>query len=440
MLPESIMLDNFRHIHFIGIGGSGISALAYLALAHKIRVSGSDVSENPTTKNLKKEGATIHIGHSAKNLDELCELVIYTEAIDKKNNPEYLEAVKREVEMMSYFQALGLLSAHKKTIAVAGTHGKTTTTAMLGLALIEAKTDPTVIVGSRVPAFDNKNLRTGHSEWLVVEACEYRRSFLNLQPFGVVVLNCELEHVDYYKSEDDYVSAFRELVEKIPEDGFLVYNENDANCVKVSKACKGERIPVSLAHGEELKLKVAGEFNELNANMAFAAAIEVTEQTGLIRKGLEDFAGTARRMEVKGEKNGILVMDDYGHHPTEVRVTLEALKKAHPNRRLICVFQPHQYSRTYELLDQFTHAFAAADVVIIPNIFEARDTAEGKAKISAEKLAQAISQNHPDCRWGKSFEETLDMLKTEAKSGDLIVTMGAGDVYKIGESFFENGH
>lgn len=432
------MLDNFRHIHFIGIGGSGISALAYLALAHGIKVSGSDVSENPTTENLKKEGAHIYIGHSNKNLDEFCELVIFTEAIDKKKNPEYLEAEKRGISLMSYFQALGQLSAHKKTIAVCGTHGKTTTTAMLGLALIEAKVDPTVVVGSRVSVFDNKNLRAGHSQWLVAEACEYRRSFLNLQPFGVVMLNCELEHVDYYKNEDDYVSAFRELVEKIPENGFLVYNENDPNCVKVSKVCKGERIPVPMGNKEGLKLKVAGEFNELNANMAFAAAIEVTDQTGLVRQGLENFGGTARRMEVKGEKNGVLVMDDYGHHPTEVRVTLEALKKANPSRRLICVFQPHQYSRTYELLNQFTHAFAAADTVIIPNIFEARDSVEDKDKISAEKLVLAIRQNHPDCRWGRNFAETLSMLKNEAKSGDLIVTMGAGDVYKIGEMYLNS--
>jgi UDP-N-acetylmuramate--alanine ligase len=431
------MLDNFRHIHFIGIGGSGISALAYLALAHGIKVSGSDMSENPTTENLKKTGALIYIGHSAKNLDELCELVVYTEAIDKKKNSEYLEAVKRGVKFMSYFQALGQLSEHKKTIVVTGTHGKTTTTAMLGLALIEAKADPTVIVGSRVPAFDNKNLRTGHSQWLVAEGCEYRRSFLNFQPLGIVLLNCELEHVDYYKGEADYVSAFRELVEKIPEDGFLIYNENDKNCRQVSKACKGERIPVAFGNSEGLKLKVAGDFNELNANMAFAAAIQVTDQTHLIRQGLENFAGTARRMEVKGEKNGILVMDDYGHHPTEVKVTLQAIKKAHSDRRLICVFQPHQYSRTYELLDQFTHAFADADTVIIPNIFEARDTAEDKAKISAEKLAQAISQNHANCRWGESFEKTLQILRQEAKKGDLIVTMGAGDIYKIGEKFLK---
>lgn len=432
------MLDNFRHVHFIGIGGSGISALAYLALAHNIKVSGSDTSQNPTIDKLTGEGVVIHIGHAKRNVGELCELVIYTEAIDRQKNPEYLEAERRGIPMLSYFQALGRLSQSKKTIVVSGTHGKTTTTAMLGEALINAKTDPTVIVGSRVPAFGNKNICIGHSEWLVAEGCEYRRSFLNFQPFGVVLTNCELDHPDYYKNEGDYVSAFKELVEKIPKNGFLVFNKSDKNCQSLSKMCKGEKLPVSLP-GEELKLKVAGDFNQLNANLAFAAALQVTDQTHLIREALENFSGTARRMEVKGEKNGVLVIDDYGHHPTEIRVTLAALKKTHPNRRLICIFQPHQYSRTYELLDQFAHSFSSADIVIIPNIFEARDTAEDKAKISAEKLAQAIQKNGVDCRWGKGFPETLKMLKNTAVKGDLIVTMGAGDVYLIGEEFLQRG-
>lgn len=427
------MLDNFRHIHFIGIGGSGISALAYLAMAHELKVSGSDLAANPTTGNLEKEGAVIYIGHKKENLSELCELVIYSEAIDKEKNPEYIEAVKRGIPTISYFEALGQLSARKKTIVVAGTHGKTTTTAMLGQALITAKEDPTVIVGSRVPAFENRNIQIGHSQWLVAEGCEYRRSFLHFQPFGVVLLNCELEHVDYYKSQKDYIAAYQELVTKIPEDGFLVYNEDDENCKLISESCKGKKLPVSAATSEKLNLKIPGEFNQTNAAHALKAAKQVTGNTELARQGLESFTGTARRMEVKGEKDGVLVMDDYGHHPTEVRVTLKALKKAHTGRRLICVFQPHQYSRTHELLDHFAHAFGDADMVIIPNIFEARDTNEDKAKISAEKLVQIISKNHPDCRWGENFEKTLQILKKEAKQGDLIVTMGAGDVYKIGE-------
>jgi UDP-N-acetylmuramate--alanine ligase len=434
------MLDNFRHIHFIGIGGSGISALAYLALAHNLKVSGSDLTANPTTENLAKEGAHIHIGHNKENLDELCELVIYSEAIDRGNNIEYLEAYKRRIKTLSYFEALGQLSAYKRTIVVAGTHGKTTTTAMLGQALIAAGEDPTVIVGSRVPAFDNRNIQIGHSQWLVVEGCEYRRSFLHLEPFGVVLLNCELEHIDYYKSQEDYIAAYKELVAKIPASGFLVYNADDEHCKLISESCKGKKIPVAAATSEKLTLKVPGEFNQLNAAHALKAAEQTTENMEGLHKGLEEFSGTARRMEMKGEKGGVLVIDDYGHHPTEVRATLKALKETHTGRRLICVFQPHQYSRTHELLDHFAHAFVDAGLVIIPNIFEARDTDEDKAKISAEKLVQVISDKHPDCRWGESFENTQNLLQKYAKKGDLIVTMGAGDVYKIGDDFIADPH
>lgn len=432
------MLDNFRHLHFIGIGGSGISALAYLALAHGIKVAGSDMSNNPNTDKLEKAGAKIYIGHAKENLDELAELVIFSEAINRKENPEFLSAQKRGVKMMSYFEALGAMSAQKKTIVVTGTHGKTTTTAMLGQALLEAGEDPTVIVGSRVPAFENRNIHIGHSQWLVVEGCEYRRSFLSFKPFGVVILNCELEHVDYYKDEEDYVAAFGELVSKIPEDGFLIYNAEDANCIKVSQFCKGEIIGVTMSDAKSITLKIPGEFNKLNAAHALKAAGQISQESGKISQdsakllqGLANFSGTARRMEIKGEKNGIKVIDDYGHHPTEVRATLGALKEAYPKKRLICVFQPHQYSRTHQLIGDFAKAFGDADLVIIPNIFEARDSAEDKEKVSAASLAERI----PGARHGENFEKTLEMLEKEAKKGDIVLTMGAGDVYKIGETF-----
>ncbi len=433
------MLDKYRHVHFIGIGGSGISAIAYLALAHNLKVSGSDLSKNPTTDQLKKEGATIHIGHTKENLNDLAELVVYSEAIDKESNPEFLEAQKRGLETISYFKALGMITEHKKTIIITGTHGKTTTTAMLGEALIQAKMDPTVIVGSRVPAFKNHNIYIGKSKWLVVEGCEYRRSFLNLKPFGVVLLNCELEHPDYYKNEEDYVSAFQELAEKIPHDGFLVFNNEDNNAKKVSTFCHGTLIPVSrqTAKELELKLKVAGDFNQFNAAHAYKAAAFISDKTAAIKKGLEGFKGTARRMEVKGEKDGVMVIDDYGHHPTEIKVTLKAIKEKCPDRRLICVFQPHQYSRSHQLIDEFKKAFKDAEMVIVPDIFEARDSNEDKEKISAMSFAETVNQTHGNVIWGKSKEESLNLVKQTVKEGDILLTMGAGDVYKIGESFLK---
>jgi len=425
------LLDNFRHIHLIGIGGSGISALAYLALAHGLKVSGSDISQNPTTEDLSKAGAELFIKHNTANVGELVELVIYSDAIDKANNPEYIIAIQRGIQVLSYFEALGALSAHKKTIVVTGTHGKTTTTAMLGQALIEAGEDPTVIVGSRVPAFENRNIKIGHSPWLVAEGCEYRRNFLSFKPFGIVLLNCELEHVDYYKSEEDYLKAFEQLIEKLPKDGFLIYNNDDENCQKLAIKASCKAIGVSMTDAQDIKLKIPGDFNKLNAVHALVTAEQINDNFAGIRQGLANFTGTARRMELKGEKSGILIIDDYGHHPTEVKVTLKALKEKYPARRLICVFQPHQYSRASQLIGEFSKAFDQADKVIIPNIFSARDTDEDKKGISAKAFADQI----PNASWGKTAENTLDILKSEAKSGDLIVTMGAGDVYKIAGEF-----
>lgn len=429
------MFDNLHPLHFIGIGGSGISALAYLALAQNKRVSGSDVGENPTTQELQQDGVKLFKGHQKEHLPPKTELVIYTEAIDRANNPEYLEAQRRGLPCLSYFEALGALSKEKKTIAVAGTHGKTTTTAMLGQALIAAGLDPTVIVGTRVPAFGGKNIHLGQGDFFVVEACEYRRSFLHLQPFGVVLLNCELEHVDYYKNEDDYVSAFQALIQKLPEEGFLVYNQEDENCRKIAQGCLVKTIGVHWEEAEGMALKVPGTFNQLNAAHALKAAEQMGGATELILDSLSRFGGTSRRMQIKGEAQKILVMDDYGHHPTEVKATLKALKTTYPQKRLICVFQPHQYSRTRELLDRFKTAFVDADVLVIPNIYEARDTPADKAGMNVEKLVQAIAQHHPHVRDGKGLEATTQWLVENAQAGDLVLTLGAGDVDIVGTRF-----
>lgn len=434
------MFTHKQHLHFIGIGGSGISALAHLALARGKTVTGSDHGQNATVEDLKKEGAQIFTGHEKEHVPQKTDLVIYTEAIDKQTNPEYLEAQRLKIPCLSYFEALGQLSVQKKTIAVAGTHGKTTTTAMLGQALIEAGLDPTVIVGTRVPAFENRNIHLGQSDWLVVESCEYRRSFLHLQPFGMVLLNCELEHVDYYKSEEDYVSAFAELAAKLPKDGFLIYNQEDVNCRKIAAQCMVKTIGITAEDAEKITLKIPGSFNQLNGAHAFKAAEQTGAKTEVILDSLSTFSGTARRMEIKGEHNGVLIMDDYGHHPTEVKATLQAIKTAYPDRRLLCVFQPHQYSRTLELLDGFKTSFGAADTVVIPNIYEARDTEEDKAKINAEKLVQTLAEHHPNVRDGKELDGTLQWLKENTQPGDLVLTMGAGDVYKIGEALISNTH
>lgn len=425
----------FDKIHFIGIGGIGISALASWALAEGKKVTGSDASDSALIADLKTQGAKISIGHFSENVGADVELVVYTEAIDSNTNPELGRAKELGIPTLSYFQALGKISEGKKTIAVAGTHGKTTTTAMLGLALIEAGQDPTVIVGSKVREFGNRNIRIGKSDLLVVEACEYRRSFLNLSPFGVVMLNCEADHLDYYKDENDYVKAFEELAREIPEDGFLVINKNDHHLHRVAKKCVGKVVEVGVAEAEQwdMPLLVFGKFNKLNALQAFKAAELLGADAHEVRHALRKFRGTWRRMELKGEFQGAKVYDDYGHHPTEISSTLGALKAAYPNKRLVCVFQPHQHSRTYQLLEGFKGAFKSADKVIVPNIYAARDTEEDKQKIDAERFVVALQEQHPDVVWGESLDKTYALLEKLITPKDLVITMGAGNITELAD-------
>jgi len=419
------------HTHFIGIGGIGISALAYRELNEGSDVSGSDSTNSDLIEDLKKEGARIVIGHSI--LPENTNRVIYTEAINKETNPEYLEAVSRNILTKSYFEALGELTKKNKSILVVGSHGKTTTTAMLGIALIDAELDPTVIVGTKVKEFNKRNVRNGKSSILVVEGCEYRRSFLNLKPYAVVLLNCEWEHPDYYKSEKDYIHAFIELISKIPENGFLVANAQDENVKRITSHFNGTKIWVTNEDAKKMHLKIPGDFNRLNAAHAFITACKIGADESKVYQSLKNFSGTWRRLEIKGELNGATVINDYGHHPTEVRLTLHAIKQKYPNKNIVCVFQPHQYSRTYKMLKKFTESFFDADTVLIPNIYEARDSAEDKSKITAKILAEKI----PNAIFSDGLKNTTLKLQKTITANDLVVIMGAGDVSKIAEDITE---
>ncbi|MBN2087392.1 hypothetical protein JW758_03525 [Candidatus Peregrinibacteria bacterium] len=433
------MIDNYRHIHFIGIGGSGISSIAYLAKSHGLKVTGSDSAHSNITDALKEAGIEVVIGHKKENIDELAELVIFTEAIDQKTNPEYLEAKRLGIKMLNYFEAIGEISQHKKTIVVIGTHGKTTVTAMLGTALVAANYDPMVILGAQVKGFDNKNIKIGHSEWFIVEGCEYRRSFLSLVPFGAVLISCEAEHMDYYKDEEDYINAYIEFVEKIPENGFIVYNKENPNSVKVSEHCKGRKIGVDATMVKELSIKpmIPGDFNMENTAIAFTTAKTIGANEDLVKKELESFRGAARRMEVLGEVNGVTVISDYAHHPTEIKATLKALKKEYSDKRIICVYQPHQYARTLTIMNDLPDSFDEVDLLMIPNIYAARDTEETKSKINAKKLVEMISEKHPNVIWTENFDKTFEKIKEEVKSGDLLLIMGAGDVYEIGDKYIK---
>jgi UDP-N-acetylmuramate--alanine ligase len=433
-------MKNHQKIHFIGVGGIGISSLAYLALEEGKQVTGSDCVGSALIEDLRKCGAQIEIGHSAENLVDDAELVIYTEAIDIETNPEYVKARQMKVPVLNYYEALGQLSSTKKTIAVVGTHGKTTTTAMLGLALINAGEDPTVIVGSKLKEFEGRNISIGGGDLLVVEGCEYRRSFLSLDPFGVVFLNCEAEHLDYYKDEEDYKNAYIELIRKIPVDGFLVANWDDENVREVAAHCAVEPVKVRVSDPEieGLKPQVLGDFNKFNALFALKAAARLEADQEVIKKSLNRFRGTWRRLEMKGEFNGATVIDDYGHHPTEVFLTLEAIRGAYPDKRIVCIFQSHQHSRTRLLIDEFKGAFKYADKVVITDLYDCRDTDLDRAEIDGEKFAKVLEGTHPDVSWSGSLDATYDLLKKEIRPTDLLVVMGAGDVCDLAEKLVKN--
>ncbi len=420
-------------LHFVGIGGIGVSALAGYYLSRGFSVSGSDVSSSAITDSLKEKGAEIFIGHKAENLPADAETVIYTAAASK-DNPEIVEAQKRGIKVQSYAQALGELTKKMKTITVSGMHGKSTTTAMLGLALERAGLDPTVIVGTKLKEWGGNNFRLGQSDLLVIEADEYDRSLLNYWPQILVLLNLEEEHLDTYKDLDDILKTFGEYASHLPENGWLVANAEDLNVNLVA----GDRTQVKKFNSQNsagLNLKVFGKYNIANANAVLAVCdiLGVDKQKAI--ESLNEFTGTWRRMEYKGEVNGAKIYDDYGHHPTEIKATLSGAKSlVSGDGRLWIVFQPHQYQRTHLLFEQFVDAFDTADNVILLPIYSVagRETDEIKKQVSSEKLAQAIAQKkHRQISYIESFDNAVLYLKEHLKPGDVCLVMGAGDVYKL---------
>lgn len=411
-----------------------MSALARLYHAQKHEVTGSDATDSPLLVALRKEGIRVAIGHSLSNVPEGVNFVVYSEAIPI-DNPE-LEAVRSaQISHKTYFEALGEWTRDKKAICIAGTHGKTTTTGLVSLLLMRAGLDPTVVIGSTMAELGHKNMRFGKSSYMVVEACEYRRSFLHLNPFIGVVTNMELDHTDYYRDLEDYVDAFRDFVKKIPKNGALIVNGKDALCREVAKEaqCPVFFFEASSAKVEKFHLKVPGRHNLMNA----LAALIVGRFLGLkeleIIKALESFKGVWRRFEYKGELNGASVYDDYGHHPTEVLATLQGAREEYPNQRLVLVFQPHQHNRALHFLEGFREAFKLADEVIIPNIYAARDSKEDREDMPVKKFVKKLQKTHPCVRFGDGFENTVNYLKKTVDLDDLVIVMGAGDVWEVGE-------
>ena len=433
----SFRIENVHMVHMIGIGGIGVSALARMFLARGVAVSGSDISESIITRALRAKGAAVIIGQSGNNIPERAEMVVYSPAIIP-GNPEYDEAVSRGLPMYSYPEALGLISRGMRTIAVSGTHGKTTTTAMIAHILVKTGKSPTVVAGSlmnAMPAYgipERTNFITGESDVFVVEACEYKRSFLNLAPSVLVITNIEEDHLDYYKDIDDIMDAFKTLVGTMGERGVVIADISLPHIGDVLDGFVGTVIDTRTLF-DGIVLAVPGMHNVANARAAIAAARAVGVSEEAAREALEDFAGTWRRSEYKGlTEHGALLFDDYAHHPTEIRATLAGFRLGYSEKRLAVVFQPHLYSRTREFLRDFAQAFVDADTVIIADIYAAREKDDGS--VHAHDIVTASSHSH--MRYGGTLANICNLLSSAdmLDEDDLLLTMGAGDVYTVGEA------
>ncbi|OGZ18666.1 MAG: hypothetical protein A2Z68_01260, partial [Candidatus Nealsonbacteria bacterium RBG_13_38_11] len=390
-------------IHFIGIGGIGVSALAQYYLSQGHKVSGSDLNSSEITKALKNRGVKVFIGsHKGSNLKNLTDLVVYSPAV-KPDNPEFKEAKKLKIKCQSYPQSLGELTKQHFTIAVSGTHGKSTTTCMLGLILMKAGLDPTIIVGTKMKEFKDSNCRVGKSKYLVIEADEHFASFLNYWPKIIVLTNIEKDHLDYYKNFGNILKAFRKYVSHLPKDGILLLNKDDESIKKISCSASKKYYSMKQPEAKKLKkiLKVPGQHNVSNALAALAVARILGVSDKVSFKALSSYIGCWRRFEIKKmiiKRKPLTVVSDYGHHPTEIKATLRATREKFLKSRIWCVFQPHQYQRTYYLFKDFVRAFKEApiDKIIITDIFDVagREEKNIKKKVSSEKLVKSIKKRN----------------------------------------------
>ncbi len=446
------------HIHFIGIGGISMSGLAEILLEEGFTISGSDDRKSELTEALAARGARVFYGLKPSNLIPGINLVVYTAAIHE-DNPEWRAAQEAGIPMMSRAELLGQIMAnYPRSIAVSGTHGKTTTTSMISQILLEAQMDPTISVGGVLSSIGG-NLRVGASDIFLSEACEYTNSFLHLYPRYNIILNAEAEHLDFFKDLADVRHSFHVFASNTLADGAIIINgeipnyeeltaglsrkvitygfapEFDYSAADITyneKACATFRV---LHHGAPLfraSLGVPGRHNVSNALSAIALSMEMGIPANTILMGLAKFTGADRRFQYKGCKNGVTVLDDYAHHPTEIRATLTAAQN-YPHDRLVLVFQPHTYSRTRAFLDDFAEVLSMADVVILADIYAARE--KNTYGVSSEDILHKLQERGQECYYFPSFDEILQFLSKKCINGDLLITMGAGNVVEIGESF-----
>lgn len=456
----SLNFEEPIHVHFIGIGGISMSGLAEILLEEGFTISGSDAKQSALTDGLAKKGATIYIGQKASNLSIRPALVVYTAAI-REDNEEFKAAVDAGIPMLSRAELLGqIMDNYEKSIAVAGTHGKTTTTSMISQILLVAKADPTISVGGILESIGG-NIRVGGSEVFITEACEYTNSFLHFHPKYSIITSVEAEHLDFFKDIDDIRRSFHEFAGNTSHDGVLIINgqiealdqiTNNLSCsVTTYGLCENDDFyaknityndhacgTYTLMHKTEdlgtVSLSVPGKHNVSNSLAAIALCLNLGLPLDVIKKGLLQFGGTKRRFEYKGTKNGITVIDDYAHHPTEVAATLTAARN-YPHGRIICVFQPHTYSRTKAFLSDFARVLSMADIVVLADIYAARE--KNTIGISSKDLLAELQKNGQESYYFPSFDEIETFLSEKCINNDLLITMGAGDVYLIGEHLLQ---
>ncbi|MFA6190060.1 MAG: UDP-N-acetylmuramate--L-alanine ligase [Candidatus Staskawiczbacteria bacterium] len=438
-------------IHLIGIGGIGVSAIAQYYLSKGYQVSGSDLVKSEITDFLKKKGIKIIIGNSEKNIKKDIDLVVYSPAV-KKNSPELLKAKNYNIKAMSYPKALGELTKEYYTIAVAGAHGKSTTASMIALTMIKAKLDPTVIVGTKLKEFGGSNFRAGKSKFLVIEACEYDSSFLQYFPNIAVVTNVDKEHLDFFKTLANVKKAFKSFILKTDKDGYFVFNLDNKYIPKI-KNPKFKVLPFSIKQKEVFQLSkilnVPGKHNIYNALATIAVAKILGIPSTVYFKALGQFKGTWRRFESKqavvgnppssktsARQRKIIIISDYAHHPNEVSATLQATREKYPDKKIWCIFQPHQHQRTHYLFNDFVKIFRKMPIngIVITDIYDVagRETKTINSEVSSEKLVKKINKKDVFYCATKNLEKEII---NNIGNNDVLIIMGAGDIYKLFDKF-----
>ena len=436
-----------------------MSGLASVLLASGAVVSGSDRCGSAATVRLAEIGATVRIGQAPANIPDPCDLVVASAAVPP-DNPEYAEAKRRGVQVIKYAQLLGRLMSESAGLAIAGTHGKSTTSAMTAYVLLRAGLDPTYVIGAVSPQLGGSS-RAGGGNCFVAESCEYDSSFLNLRPTIAAILNIEEDHLDYYKDLDAIVAGFAAFASLVPKAGRLIVNGEDRNVARAvagvsaavetfgtDDACHWRAADLEMVAGcyrfellcggrpmGSCTLLLPGRHNVYNATAAAAVAIHCGVPATMALAYLGEFRGADRRITLRGCQGGVTVVDDYAHHPTEIQATLRAVREFYRPARLWCVFQPHQHSRTRFLMKEFARSFAQADAVLLPQIYFVRDSETERANVSAADLAAQIRLAGGEAHFLDTFERILDHLADHVGPGDLVITMGAGDVWKVADEY-----